>query len=411
MFQIHPWPQVILHLDGDAFFASVMQAIRPNLLGKPVVVGQERGIATAVSYEAKKLGVRRCMRISEIKIRFPQCLVVDSDYPSFRLFSQKMFTIIRRFSPWVEEYSIDEGFTDLKGLRRPLQSSYLKIGQKIKKEIEDSLGITVSLGISLTKSLAKLASSSGKPSGLTLVPGPKIESFLKQVSLKGIWGIGENTSAYLQKLGLKNALDLALKPASFVKKHLAKNHLEIWQELRGIKVYQLNLKDKTDYQTISKTQTFSPPTSNQDLLWARLLGNIETAFAKARQFDYQVGKIGLFLKTQQFEYQGEEVKPTKKTNYPLLLRNELKSIFKKIYRPGTLYRATGCFLTNLEIVANTQLTLFSNTRLRQEQAEKIYPLWEKEKIDFGTSLFKPPLKNYPSPLALSKIPYLTLQNN
>ena len=99
MFQLRSWPNVILHIDGDAFFASVMQAVRPSLKGKPVVTGQERGIATAISYEARKYGITRAMRMSEIKKICPQCIIVDSDYELYDLFAKKMFAIVRSFTP------------------------------------------------------------------------------------------------------------------------------------------------------------------------------------------------------------------------------------------------------------------------------------------------------------------------
>ena len=127
MLQIYFWPNVILHLDGDAFFSSVFQAVNPNLKGKPVVTGSERGLATAVSYEARKYGVKRGMLTWQIKKICPQCVILESDYELYSLFSHKMFGILRTFTPTVEEYSVDEAFADIKGLRRPLSMSYLEI--------------------------------------------------------------------------------------------------------------------------------------------------------------------------------------------------------------------------------------------------------------------------------------------
>jgi DNA polymerase-4/DNA polymerase V len=119
------WPKAVLCLDGDAFFASVTQAVHPELKGKPVVTGWERGIATAVSYEARALGVTRGMRCWEIKKQFPTVTITTSDYRIYHLFSEKMFTVMRKYSPCVEVYSVDEGFADLKGMRirRPSHSS------------------------------------------------------------------------------------------------------------------------------------------------------------------------------------------------------------------------------------------------------------------------------------------------
>lgn len=130
---IHSFPQAILHLDANAFFASVEQALNPNLKGKPVVIGKERGIVTAVSYEGKALGIKRGMTIKEVEQKFPQALILESDYEKYSIFSLQLFEILRNFSPIVEEYSIDEAFADLKGLRGYFHKSYEAIGEQIKK--------------------------------------------------------------------------------------------------------------------------------------------------------------------------------------------------------------------------------------------------------------------------------------
>lgn len=409
MFQIHNWPNVILHLDGDAFFASVMQAIDPSLKGKPVVVGKERGIVTAISYEAKKFGIKRGMMIGEVKKLCPQCIVAYSDYETYSLFSQKMFSVLRSFTPDVEEYSVDEGFADLKGLQRPLNANYGKIGQMIKEKIEACLGLTVSVGISITKSLAKLASSANKPSGLTVVPGRSIEKLLAPIPLEKIWGIGPNTSAYLNKLGIKTALNFASQTEGFLKKHLAKPCLEIWHELRGEKVYELNFEGKKTYKSITKSQTFFPPTDDPEVLWARLLVHVEAAFAKARRFGYRVGKITIFLKTQEFRYQAVEIKLLETVAYPMLIREELKVGFARIFQKGTLYRATGCWLNDLKEDAPCQPTLFSDQGLAEEKVKKIYPLLEAKKVDFGTTLFDKKRLLFKSRPPKFRLPVLSLE--
>ena len=168
---ISSWPRAILHLDADAFFASCEQAMHPELKGKPVITGKERGIVAAASYEAKARGVKRGMRLSEVKKVCPDAVLLPSDYETYSLFSLRMFEIIRRFSPDVEEYSIDEAFVDMTGLRRSFHGSYGIIAEKMQKSVEKELGITVSVGVSLSKVLAKIGSKHNKPNGLTLIPG------------------------------------------------------------------------------------------------------------------------------------------------------------------------------------------------------------------------------------------------
>lgn len=387
MFQIHSWPNVILHLDGDAFFTSVIQAVNPSLKGKPVVAGKERGIATAMSYEAKKFGVTRAMRISEIKKICPQCIIIDSDYELYDLFARKMFAILRFYTPYVEEYSIDEAFADIKGLRRPLNMSYEEIGKKVKEKIESSLGISVSVGISLTKSLAKLASGFHKPSGFKAVDGPSIESLLEKIPIGNVWGIGYNTTAFLQKLGIYTALQFALQSEEFITSRLTKPFFEIWRELRGNKLYELNLNEKRSYQSITRSQTFHPPTNNPDILWARLSHHIEDAFYTARNCTYQVKNFVIFLKTQEFQYHASEIKLQEPVAYPFLVRNMIKKAFEKIHKDKVLYRSTGCTLTQLQETSTIQPSLFTQNRELKEKVKKIYPLYEAKKVDFGSMFF------------------------
>ncbi len=408
MFQVQSWPNVILHLDGDAFFASVMQAVYPRLKNKPVVTGRERGIATAVSYQARKLGIKRGMKIWEIKKKFPGCVIVDSDYEVYSLFSKKIFAILRKFTSLVEEYSIDEGFADIKGLRRPLNMSYNKIGLAIKNEVESCLGITVSVGISLTKSLAKLASDFQKPSGLMVVDGRSIENFLAKISLAKIWGVGLNTSSYLEKLGLKTALDFTQKSEKFIRTNLTKPFFEIWRELRGEMVYLLNLETKNTYQSIVRSQTFTPPTNDQELLYAKLLVHVEEAFAKARSLNYQVGQMSLFLKTQNFHYLQKEISFLPPVSYPILVRNKLRKAFEEIYQKKYFYRTTGCGLYKLSDKKIIQPGLFNEKTYEEEKIKKIYPLWEEKKVDFGTCLFDKQKTVFNKKPKIFKIPVLSL---
>src|SRR3989338_4172315 len=387
MLQVHSWPNTILHLDGDAFFCSVFQAVNPKLKGKPVVTGSERGLATAVSYEARKCGIKRGMLTWQIRKICPQCIILDSDYELYGLFASKMFSIVRSFTPQVEEYSIDEGFADIKGLRRPLHMTYYEIAKEIKEKIESSLGISISVGVSLTKCLAKLASSSHKPSGLTLVSGKQIEDLLRKTKIYDVWGIGVQTSAYLEKFGIKTAFDFTSKKELFITNQLSKPYHEIWRELRGEKVYDLDLEGRQSYKSITRSQTFTPSTNNKDFLWARLLQHIEDAFQQARKFDYVVGKIYPFIKTQNFEYYGTEIKLAEKVFYPYLIHEQLRQTFEKMYRKDSQYRATGCTISDLQDNVINQMSLFNQQENQEEKIKKLYPLFEAKKVDFGSMLF------------------------
>ena len=146
----------ILHIDGDSFFASCEASLNPFLKGKPVVTGHERGMATSMSVEAKALGVVRGMPVFQIKREFPQVIVVESNYINYGLFAERMYSIVSQYTPYVEEYSIDECFADITHLKEGAR----EVAQMIQDELSMKLDLSFSIGIGPTKVLAKVASKS-----------------------------------------------------------------------------------------------------------------------------------------------------------------------------------------------------------------------------------------------------------
>jgi DNA polymerase-4/DNA polymerase V len=367
------FPRAILHVDGDCFFASCEIALNPKLKGLPVVTGQERGIASSMSYEAKAAGVTRGMRLSDIKKVCPAAIILPSDYETYSLFSIRMFDIVRRYTPEVEEYSIDECFADLTGLQRPLNMDYATMAEKIKHDLDTELGMTFSVGLASTKVLAKLGSKWKKPSGLTIIPGYNIHLYLAKLPVEKIWGVGPATTAYLNKCGIITAYDFASKDKEWIASRLTKPHYEIWQELRGQTVYPVTVQKKDDYKSISKTRTFTPASSDRDFVFSQLSKNIENACIKARRHSLSANKFGFFLKTQDFRYSGAEIKLDRAVNVPQEIIGLTKQYFSEIYKPKTLYRATGITLLGLSAKTETQLDLF----YKSAKAEKFSRLYEK----------------------------------
>src|SRR3989338_6848564 len=229
---LHSLPQAIIHVDCDAFFASVEQSLHPELKGKPVIVGKDRGIAAAFSYEAKRRGVVRAMHLTEIKKICPEAVFLPCDYETYSLVSKRFYAILRRFTPDVEEYSIDEAFADLTGLRRLYHGSYASIALQMKETVERELGITVSIGLSLTKSLAKICSRENKPSGFTCVKGYELHDYLKKVQTAQVCGFGPASTALLAKHGVHTVWDYIQRPETFAQKILGKIRVELWHELK-----------------------------------------------------------------------------------------------------------------------------------------------------------------------------------
>ena len=355
---IRNFPHAILHIDGDCFFASCEIALNPRLKGQPVVTGQERGIASSMSYEAKSRGVTRGMTLREIKRLCPEAIILPSDYETYSLFSKRMFAIVRRYTNAVEEYSIDECFAELTGLRRPLKMTYRHIAQAIKHDLETELGMTFSVGLGPTQVLAKVASKWKKPSGLTVIPARDAHLFLSRLEVGKVWGIGPNTAALLQQYNIKTAYDFASRPEAWVKLKLTKPFHEIWQELRGIAAYPLNTEEKHEYQSIAKTKTFTPPSMDREFVFAQLSKNVENACIKIRRHGLSAQHCYFFLKTQAFAFQGFELRLSLPTVSPNELLNLIRPHFERLWQQNVLYRATSIILSKLTGVQAGQLDLF-----------------------------------------------------
>lgn len=360
IFSLVSWPRAIVHIDGDAFFTSCEEAVHPELRGKPLITGGERGIVACASYAAKRLGVKRGVPLSDARKMCPELIILPSDYETYSLFSRRMFAIMRRFTPDVEEYSIDEAFSDITGMRRALKASYEDIALRMKTEIERDLGITVSVGLSITKVLAKTASKHQKPAGMTVIPGRDIARYLHDLPAGNLWGIGPATTSYLAKLGIRTALAFAQMPETTVRKKLTKPGVEIWQELRGKSVYPVTSEEKSSYASISKTKTFSPPTSDADYLFAQLARNLESACLKARRYGLAPKKIMVFLKSRRFETAGSEAVLSRPCAFPLEVSGVVRSLFDACRRPCELYRATGVILADLVADEHIQYSLFDD---------------------------------------------------
>ncbi len=379
---IHGFPRAILHIDGDAFFASCEQSRDPALKGKPVITGKERGIVASMSYEAKARWVTRAMRLFEVQKICPEAIMLPSDYETYSLLSKRFFAIVRHYTPDVEEYSIDECFADLTGLRRPLGMKYIDIAQNIKQELDAALGFTFSVGLAPNKVLAKLASKWKKPSGLTAIQARDIHHFTRDLPVEKVWGIGTQTTALLRKHRVMTALEFARKPEEWVRSHFTKPHVEIWQELNGNCVLELACEEKTSYVSIQKVKTFTPPSSNEAFVFSQLSKNIENATMKARRYNLAPRGVIIYLRAQDFNSSGIEVKLSRRTAIPNELIEAIRPGFQQVFRPTTLYRSTGVVLVNLEDDSVAQLDLFG-AALKTIEMKKVYEGVDKMRAKYG----------------------------
>ncbi|MGH7198410.1 MAG: DNA polymerase Y family protein [Candidatus Omnitrophota bacterium] len=359
-----PWSantnKTFIHIDCDAFFTSVEQALNPELRGKPVVTGKERGIVACASYEAKALGVRRPMALHEARKICPSLICLPSDYETYSLYSRRFHGILRRFTPDVEEYSIDEAFAELSGLRRVHHASYEEIALKIKETVERELGITVSVGLSSTKSLAKIFSKEKKPAGFTSISTYDLLPFLKNISVERVCGFGPNSVALLKKHGIDTVFEFISRPCVLAKKLFGKIGVELWHELKGEAVYPIIKEAGKAQASLSKTKTFTPPSGNRDFVRAQLLRNLESAFIKLRRHGLRAAGLSIYLTDGEFKSRGLYAELTRPTGSTLDAAAMASKLFDAIFDPRLKYRRTGVLLTDLEPDREMQYDLFED---------------------------------------------------
>src|ERR671919_2976630 len=200
----------ILHVDMDAFYASVEQRDNPALRGKPVAVGGSpggRGVVAAASYEARRFGVRSAMPMARALRLCPQLVIVRPDFAKYMAASQAVFSIFRSVTPLVEPLSLDEAYLDVteNSWGEPLGR---KVAERLKREIKEATGLTASAGVAPNKFLAKIASGWKKPDGLTVIPPERVESFLQGLPVDALWGVGPVTARKLRARGIDKLIDV-----------------------------------------------------------------------------------------------------------------------------------------------------------------------------------------------------------
>lgn len=205
----------ILHIDMDAFYAAVEVRRRPDLRGKPVLVGGagSRGVVLSATYEARGYGIRSAMPMARARRLCPHAVVVPPDFSTYQEVSAGVMAVFRAVTPIVEPISLDEAFLDVSGARRRFGRP-AQIGDWIRAKIADEQGITCSVGVGPVKFVAKLASARCKPDGLLVVPRDGVVAFLHPLPIGALWGVGEKTEEVLTRLGLRTVGDIAATPVA-----------------------------------------------------------------------------------------------------------------------------------------------------------------------------------------------------
>ncbi len=380
---------VIALVDCDSFFVSCEQSVNPDLKGKPVCVMSGRGqCVISRSKEAKKLGIRMGMPYFQIEGQMKKAVFINANHELYCQISEKVMDVLKSFSPKVEIYSIDEAFVELTGLERLYKKNYLEIAQMIRQEVLDKVDIPVSIGVSSSKSLAKLASDKAKKAdeGVFLVGSRKIIPLLEKTSIDEIWGIGKNLSIMLRKHGILTAYELISQDDLWLNKQIGIHGLEMKHELLGEMVSPVSNEIKLP-KSIQKTSALAKFSSDKNYLKNSLNYHIHRACVKLRKINAKCKGVSIFLRTKDFKVYCEKKVLNIGTDFELEISDIVFELLEKIYNPNILYRSTGVILDTFVFNNEAQMSLFSDNVV-DERKEKLSKCFDKLEQRFGKDIIQ-----------------------
>jgi DNA polymerase IV len=290
----------ILHVDMDAFFASVEVRRRPELRGQPVVVGGTgpRGVVSSASYEARAYGVRSAMPGGQARRLCPQAVFLPPDMSAYADASREVMQIFGEVTPLVEPLSVDEAFLDVAGAQRLLGSPEA-IARHIRARVVAELGLTCSVGVASTKFLAKLASTRSKPDGLLVVPVADTLAFLHPLPVEALWGVGDRIAETLRRLGLRLVGDVAQAPLGMLRQALgeaAARHLHELSWARDPRPVSVTRVEKS----IGSESTFDEDVADPDVIRRTLLSLASTVGVRLRQAGQQGRTVAIKVRLADF---------------------------------------------------------------------------------------------------------------
>ncbi len=378
MSQLRP----ILHIDLDAFFASIEERDRPELRGKPVIIGgrpDQRGVVSTCSYEARKYGVRSAMPLTEAYRRCPQGIFLPGDMAKYKQASRQVFAIFRRFTPLVEPISIDEAFLDLTGCTN-LFGDPLTIARKIKELVKQEVGITASAGLAHNKFLAKVASDLQKPDGLVWIKPEQIEQILHPLPISRLWGVGPKTADKLSTLGISTIGDLATIDTQLLAGVVGQAHAHHLKRLaKGEDERPVLTESET--KSMGHEHTFSTDVCDLDQVIAVLLHLAEKVGRRLRRAGLYGKTVALKLRYHDFTTITRHTSLPEPTNLDQVIYQTGKELLLRNYN-GQPVRLIGISLQNLTSTTIQQLS-FLGGQADKEKRAKVAQAMDKIKNRFG----------------------------
>lgn len=363
----------ILHVDMDAFFASVEQRDDPSLLGKPVVVGgnpNSRGVVSAASYEARKFGIHSALPMLEVYRRCPHAVFLPVNIQKYREVSKQIRQIFLTYTPMVEPLSLDEAFLDVTG-STSLFGPANDIALMIKQRIQQELNLTASVGLACNKFLAKLASDLRKPDGFVVVHPDRIQEFLDPLSVERIWGVGKKTAEQLHTLNIRTVRDLRNLEQGYLTQLLGVIGSQLYLLARGIDDRPV-VCDRV-IKSIGRETTFATDIADRDLLETVLLKLSVDVGRSARKESLKGKTITLKVRYHDFRAVSRSHTLTRAINLDEVIYQEVCHLLAEVALKQPL-RLIGVTLSNLTDKEESQLSLFTEQRQDSENLTKVLDL-------------------------------------
>jgi len=369
MKTITNWHNAVAHIDADGFYASCERIRHPELKGRPIcVLSNQNAFVVAKSYDAKALGIKTAMSVHAARRLAPHAAYLPPDFQFYGQISEKMCSIFRFYSPEIEVYSIDECFMDMNGIRALWHKSYRKIADDIRERVKREIGITVSVGISTTKTLAKIASESNKPDGTTIMPGKRIDRFLADVPALSIPGIGRNRAALLRKFDIRTGQNFAKAEESLVRKLLGRHGLTLWHELNGQPVLPVEVEPPLP-RSVARTASMGKIAMDRMTIAAHLSHHVMRLVSELVAKKLLARHIHVFLTLKSFETVDMKMGLDFPTNSLKKVSAAVKQALFTLYRQGESYRGCGVVATRIsrQESAPTGLVGFMQEDVRQQR--------------------------------------------
>jgi len=372
----------IIHIDMDAFFASVEQIDNPDLAGKAVIVGgdpKKRSVVSAASYEARKFGVHSAMPTSQAIRLCPNAIVLPVRMKRYAELSQQIHAIFQKFTPEIEPISLDEAFLDVTGSLQ-LFGSAENIGKDIKHQIMEQLGLVASVGIASNKFLAKLASDLDKPDGFVIITEENKQQILDPLPVSRIWGVGKVTEKSLKSRGINTIGQLRKTPVEVLQNIFGDQAPHMLRLAQGID--NREVESIREAKSISSEQTFDTDITDKEILLGVLLNQVEDVAQRLRAGDLEAKTITLKLRYDDFRTVTRSTTFDCPTDTTKTLWQQASEVFLKWHKKsaGPL-RLLGFGASGLQKASKGQQQLFVEPE--QEKQKRLDSTFDKIRDKFG----------------------------